>query len=109
MPSFQEELERMLWLKREGKVQPDERCKLIFPRLEAKRRVRNTEGRTRLTVQLDSPETYSEFNGEFARYKEQTGNPQIAFQLMLALLKAPDNESIQRYAKGADAQTSISP
>ena len=47
MPSFQEELERMLWLKREGKVSLDERVKVIFPRLEAKKRVKNVEGRTR--------------------------------------------------------------
>ena len=57
MPSFEEELARMLWLKREGKVQPTERCKLIFPRLEAKKRVKNTEGRTRLIVQLDTAQT----------------------------------------------------
>ena len=100
MPSFDEELARMQWLKRENKVSGDERCKLVFPRLEAKKRVRNVEGRTRLTVQLDTPETYSEFNAQFARYKEQTGNPQIAFELMLAMLKGPSDESIQRYAKG---------
>lgn len=104
MPSFDEELARMQWLKRENKVSGDERVKLIFPRLEAKRRVQNKEGRTRLVVELDSTETYSEFAMEFARYKEQTGNPQIAFQLMLALLKAPNNESLQRYAKGAHEQ-----
>lgn len=91
----------MQWLKRENKVSGDERVKLIFPRLEAKRRVQNKEGRTRLVVELDSTETYSEFATEFARYKEQTGNPQLAFELMLSLLKAPSNESIQRYAKGA--------
>lgn len=105
MPSFDEELARMQWLKRENKVSGDERVKLIFPRLEAKKRVRNTEGRTRLVVQLDSAETYSEFAAEFARYKEETGNPQIAFQLMLALLKAPKNEDIQRYAKGIPDST----
>jgi hypothetical protein len=96
----------MQWLKRENKVSGDERCKLVFPRLEAKKRVRNVEGRTRLTVQLDTPETYSEFNAQFARYKELTGNPQIAFQLMLTLLKAPKNEDIQRYAKGISDSTS---
>jgi hypothetical protein len=99
MPSFAEELARMIWLSKEGKVDPEERCKLIFPRLEAKKRVKNTEGRTKLIVQLDTPETYSEFSAQFARYKEQTGNPQVAFQIMLDLLKAFSDESIQRLAE----------
>ena len=90
----------MLFLKREGKVSPDERCKLIFPRLEAKKRVANVEGRTRLIVQLDTPQTYSDFAGEFARYKEQTGNPQIAFSIMLRCLKQLSNELIKKLAEG---------
>lgn len=106
MPEFKAELDRMNWLWREGKISADEPCKVVLPRLEAKKRVRNSEGRTRLIVQLDTAETYSEFAAEFARYKEETGNPQIAFQLMLTLLKAPSNEDLQRYAKGAqNAQT----
>lgn len=95
-PSFDEELARMQWLKRENKVSGDERVKLIFPRLEAKRRIKNAEGRTRLVVQLDQPETYSEFAAQFARFKEITGNPQIGFQIMLDLLKALPNESIRK-------------
>lgn len=89
----------MLWLQKERKVSGDERCKLVFPRLEAKRRVKNTEGRTRLIVQLDTPETYSEFTAQFARYKEAAGNPQVAYQIMLDLLKALPTESIERYSK----------
>jgi len=99
MPSFEEELARMLWLKKEGKVRPDERCKLIFPRIEAKKRVKNVEGRTRLVVQLDTPATYSEFTAQFARYKELTGNPQIAYSLMLKVLQGLSDDSIQRLAK----------
>ena len=99
MPSFEEELARMLRLKKEGKVQPDERCKLIFPRLEAKKRVKNVEGRTRLVVQLDTPATYSEFSAQFARYKELSGNPQIAFSIMLRLLAQLSDDSIKRLAE----------
>lgn len=95
----------MQWLKRENKVAGDERCKLIFPRLEAKKRVANKAGRTRLTVQLDTSETYSEFNAQFARYKEVTGNPQVAFQIMLDVLKALPDESIQRLSRSDDAQS----
>jgi len=84
----------MQWLKRENKVSGDERVKLIFPRLEAKRRVQNKEGRTRLVVQLDTAETYSEFADQFARFKELTGNPQIAYQIMLDWLKALKDDRI---------------
>lgn len=99
-PSFDEELARMQWLKRENKVSGDERVKLIFPRLESKRKVKNVEGRTRLVKQLDTPETYSEFEYQFGRYKELTGNPQVAYQLMLDVLKALSDEAIQRLARG---------
>lgn len=98
MPSFDEELDRMIWLKREGKVDGQERCKLVFPRLEAQKRVTNTEGKTRLIVQLDTPETYSEFNAQFARYKEITGNPQVAYQIMLEQLEALSASEIHKRA-----------
>jgi hypothetical protein len=91
----------MQWLKANNKVSDDERVKVIFPRLDAKRRVKNTEGRTRLVVQLDTAETYSEFSAQFARYKEMTGNPQLAYELMLSLLRGPSDESLRRYAEGA--------
>jgi len=99
MPSFKEELDRMVWLNKEGEVDPEERCKLIFPRLEAKKRVKNTEGRTRLIVQLDTAQTYSDFASEFARYKEVTGNPQIAYSLMLRCLKQLSNELIKKLSE----------
>jgi hypothetical protein len=98
MPSFAEELARMIWLRDNKKVSPDERVKLVFPRLEARRRVKNTEGRTRLIVQLDTPESYSAFSAQFARFKEVTGNPQIAYQIMLDLLAALPDESIRSLA-----------
>jgi FPC/CPF motif-containing protein YcgG len=101
LPSFAEELARMQWLKANNKVSDDERCKLVFPRIEAKKRVKNVEGRTKLIIQLDTAETYSEFSAQFARYKEMTGNPQLAFELMLSLLRAPSDESLRRYAEGA--------
>jgi hypothetical protein len=99
MPSFAEEFARMKWLKENGKVQDDERCKIIFPRIEARKRVKNAEGRTRLVVQLDTPATYSEFSAQFARYKEITANPQLAFSIMLDLLKALPDEGIKRLAE----------
>jgi hypothetical protein len=98
MPGAREEAIRLLWLLNNGKIPDDEPCKLVLPRLEAKKRVKNTEGRTRLIVQLDTAATYSEFSAQFARYKELTGNPQIAYQVMLDLLRALPDESITRMA-----------
>jgi len=98
LPSFDEELARMEWLKANHKVAGTEPVKVIFPRLEAKKRVKNTEGRTRLIVQLDTAQTYSDFAGEFSRYKECAGNVQVAFQLMLDVLRALPDESIARMA-----------
>jgi hypothetical protein len=98
MPGAREEAIRLLWLLNNGKIPDDEPCKLVLPRLEAKKRVKNTEGRTRLIVQLDTAATYSEFSAQFARYKELTGNPQVAYQIMLDLLRALPDESITRMA-----------
>ena len=99
MPIFDEELGRMLWLKKNGKVEGGEPCKVLFPRLEAKKRVRNSEGKTRLVKQLDTTETYSAFEEQFSRYKELTGNPQIAFSLMLKVLGGPSDEQIKAAAQ----------
>lgn len=100
MPGAREEYARLGWLLKEGKISDDEPCKVILPKIEARKRVVNKEGRTRLTVQLDTTETYSEFNYQFGRYKELTGNPQVAYQLMLDVLKALSDEAIQRLARG---------
>ena len=71
---------------------------MIFPRLEAKKRVQNVEGRTRLIVQLDTPQTYSDFTAQFARYKEQAGNVQIGLSLMLEQLARPKDSDIRKRA-----------
>lgn len=98
MPGARQEAVRLLWLLDHGKIPDDEPCKLVLPRLEAKKRVKNTEGRTKLIKELDSHQTYSDFNGQFARYIELTGNPQVAYQIMLDLLKALSDEGIRRLA-----------
>jgi hypothetical protein len=105
MPGAAEELARLNWLLKEGKIRPDEPCKLILPRIEARKRVKNVEGRTRLVVQLDSPETYSEFAAEFSRYKEQAGNVQVAYSIMLRLLKQLPDSSIKRLAEDSNEAT----
>src|SRR5690349_14058385 len=100
MPGFKEELARMLWLQHEGKVTDNEPCKVLFPRRDAKKRIVNKEERTRLIRELDTHITYSEFNQEFDRYIEHSGgNPQIAYSIMLRLLKQLSDESIRKLAE----------
>lgn len=90
----------MLWLQHEGKISDDEPCKVILPRREAKKRVVNKDGKTRLIRELDTHVTYSEFNSEFDRYIEQSGgNPQVAYSIMLRLLKQLPDSSIKKLAE----------
>lgn len=92
-----EELGRLL---REGKIPSDERMPpLYFPRLAARKKVKNTEGRTRLIKEMDTPATYSEFVKQFDRYISITGNPQVAYHLMLQVLGALSDDSIKRMAE----------
>jgi uncharacterized protein (DUF1810 family) len=110
MPSAQEELARLNWLIKEGQVMPEEPCKIILPRIAAKERAKNApnaqgQRRTKLIKQLDSPETYSEFEIQFSRYKECAGNVQIAFTLMLEVLAALPDESIKRMAANSGEES----
>jgi hypothetical protein len=61
VPSFAEEFARMKWLKENGKVQDDERCKIIFPRLDAKERIRNEKKQRRIVLVTDEY-SYSQFH-----------------------------------------------
>jgi len=72
-------------------LRPDE--KIVFPRLEAKRRAVNKEKRTR--VQFDcTPETYAAFHTQLRRYRELVENITIAEQIMCELLAAVKDETI---------------
>jgi hypothetical protein len=101
MPSVSEEVARIHWLIKQGKITGEDRCRLVVPRLETGDRIKKAkaEGRTRLIKQLDTPETYMAFEREFARYKENAGNVQVAFSLMLEVLTALPSESIKRMSK----------
>jgi hypothetical protein len=104
MPTAAAELERLNWLIKEGSISPDEPCKLVLPRVEARKRAENKpdetgKRRTRLIKELDSPETYSEFEAEFSRYKEAAGNVQVAYSIMLRCLQQLDSATIKRLAE----------
>lgn len=98
MPNVLDALEHAKFLIKKGRGL--EACKLILPKIEAQRRRENKEGRTRFIREMDSHETYSEFNGEFDRYIEHSGgNPHIAYAIMLRLLKQLTGSSIEKLAE----------
>lgn len=97
MPDVNEVLAQCKWLVERGRG--SEAAKLLLPRIAAKRRVKNIEGRTRLVKQLDTPETYSEFNAQFDRYISCAGNVQVAYSIMLRLLAQLPDSSIKKLAE----------
>lgn len=100
MPSAQANYEELGRLLREGKIPAEEKMSpMYFPRLAARRAIKNKEGRTRLIKEMDTPQTYSDFSAQFDRYIGIAGNPQIAFQIMLDVLKALPDESIKRLSE----------
>lgn len=101
MPDVTEVLAQCQWLVTHGRGA--EKAKLLLPRIEAKRRKQNKEGRTRLVKQLDTPETYSEFNAQFDRYIQAAGNVQVAYSIMLRCLAQLDDQMIRTLAEGEQA------
>lgn len=93
---------RIHWLIKEGKITGEDRCKLVVPKLETKDRIKRAkaEGKTRLIKQLDTTDTYEEFEERFERYKEAAGNVQVAFSLMLEDLDHSPEEIRQRAQEG---------
>lgn len=100
MPRAQQESDHLVWMLQQGQIPPDEPCKVVFPRLEAKRRAENKAKRTRLIRQLDDTETYSQFNFQFDRYIELCGgNPSIAYTIILRCLEQLSDDMIRRLAE----------
>lgn len=97
MTDVAEVLKQCQWLISKGRA--GEAAKLVLPRIEAQRRRANKEGRTRLVRDLHSAEAYSEWNAEFSRYVEATGDPNVAYSIMLRLLKQLPTSSITALAE----------
>ena len=53
MPSVSEEVARIHWLIKEGKITADDRCKLVIPRIDAKERIRNERKQRRIVLVTD--------------------------------------------------------
>ncbi len=103
MPTLEEVAARVNFLMEQGGH--DRKCHFGLVDVEAKERIANAgpKKRTRFIKEMDSAETYSQMNAAFDRFISLTGNPQIAFQLILELLAALPDESIVRMAQ-ADQQ-----
>ena len=100
MPTLKEVYERARFLMDQPENH-DRKCHFGLTDVEAKERVKNVKGRTRLIVELDHPDTYSEFAAQFDRYRSICGNVHVAYGIMLDLLKALPDESIKKLSEGS--------
>jgi hypothetical protein len=90
MPGAKEELDRLAWLLREGKIQPDEKCKVILPRLEAKERIKNTAKHKRIVMQTDET-NYAEFHAMREAYTLALNqNPTLVVEAIIEAMKLFD-------------------
>jgi hypothetical protein len=77
---------------------------IVLPRREAARRAVNKEKRTK--VQFDcTPEQYAAFHLQRKRYIELVGNVTIAYDVMTAILKAVENETVRALAEQPHSET----
>jgi hypothetical protein len=105
MPGAKEELDRLAWLLREGKIQPDEKCKVILPRLEAKERIKNTEKRRRICMNTDEA-NYSEFSAMREAYTLILNqNPTLVVEAIIEAMKEFDVKGWFERQDHAGAQT----
>jgi hypothetical protein len=102
MPNLEEVYERVKFLLTKGDGQ--RKCHFGLVDVEAKERIANPKGRTRLIKELGSAEEYSEWNAEWDRYVQQAGNPVIARSIMLHLLKQLPDSSIKRLAEDSNVE-----
>jgi len=100
MPKWSEERERLRWLIKEGKLQDDEPCKVLFPRMDAKKRIQNKEKSKRIVMQTDE-QNYSEFHAMREAYTLELGeNPTL---VMLAIIEAMKTFDVRGWKEQRDA------
>jgi hypothetical protein len=97
MPTLEEVAARVNFLLSKG--DGGRKCHFGLVDVEAKERIANPKGRTRLIKELGSAEEYSEWNLEFDRYADAAGNPVIGRSIMLRLLKQLPTSSIVKLSK----------
>ena len=102
MATLREERARLQFLEEHG--HGDEKVHVVFIEEEAKKRIENKKERTRLIRELDTPQTYADFNAEFDRFIRCAGNVQVAYSLMLRCLAQWSEKDIQKLAEDQPAQ-----
>ena len=74
------------------------KCHFGLVDVEAKERIANPKGRTRLIKEMSSAQEYSEWNSEFDRFYAAAGSPVIARSIMLRTWKQLSDELIKKLA-----------
>ena len=82
MPAAKAEAERVLWLIKEGKIPPDEPCKLVLPRVDAKDRIKNPDKAKRIIFACDQT-TKEEFGVWREAWLSKLNNNPTMFGLAL--------------------------
>jgi hypothetical protein len=86
---------------RENRIPDDEPVVLKFPRQLAKRRVHNTEKKSRV-IFVTTPENFSAFHAARAHVIEAVGNPVIADKLISEMLLKVPRETWQSFMEAGD-------
>jgi hypothetical protein len=100
MPSAAEEYARLGWLLKNGKIPPEEPCKMVLPRLETKERAEKPQGRTRFVLETDDETVYSRLNLQKNRYMELIVNKAIAVDVLARLWEEPSDQAIKEFCDG---------
>lgn len=103
MPTVEEVYQRAKFLREKGDGARKAHFGLVD--VEAKERIANPKGRTRLIKEMGSAAAYGEWNLEFDRYCEAAGSPVIGQSIMLRLLQQLPSSSITKLAEDDQPDT----
>ena len=87
----------------EDKIPDDEPVVLKFPRQLAKRRIRNTEKKSRV-IFVTTPENFSAFHAARAHVIEVVGNPTLADKLISDVIRAVPDPSWRAFVEAGDSE-----
>ena|SRR6266436_2293867 len=85
----------------EDRLSDDEPIVLKFPRKEARKRIRNTEKKSRV-IFVTTPENFSAFHAARAHVLEVVGNPTLADKLISELIAKVPDESWRAFMEAGD-------
>lgn len=95
MATVLEELNRLKALVHSG--HQDEVIHVVMTEREAKRRRENPKKTTRLSMEMHSPEAYSEFHVERERFFAAAKDPRIAIDLIIRALRQVDDATLHKW------------